>query len=99
MQNQNTVPTPKLVNIHARYGCNLHVVSIKATLPSPICVIVLHTVMYYCFTILLLCYTQCPAGLIGNGKECADDSDSDGVPDTLLTKGCDANKHCNKVRQ
>ncbi len=46
-----------------------------------------------------VCYTQCPAGLVGNGKECADDGDSDGVPDTVLTKGCDANKHCNKVRQ
>ena len=29
--------------------------------------------------------------MIGNGKECSNDTDSDGVPDTKLTIGCDLN--------
>lgn len=34
-------------------------------------------------------YCQCPIGMFGNGKQCAPDEDLDGVPNTLLTIGCD----------
>ena len=28
--------------------------------------------------------------MIGNGKQCIEDSDSDGIPDSELTTGCDS---------
>jgi hypothetical protein len=34
-------------------------------------------------------YCECPIGMIGNGRECASDHDLDGIPNSLLTIGCD----------
>ena len=34
-------------------------------------------------------YCECPPAFVGNGKECAPDPDLDGIPNTLLTIGCD----------
>lgn len=31
---------------------------------------------------------QCPEPMIGNGKECSNDTDLDGYPDVQLTIGC-----------
>ncbi len=49
--------------------------------------------MIYCHclhALNILSYTlQCPIGLIGNGRECSADPDLDGIPNTLLTIGCD----------
>ena len=33
-------------------------------------------------------HLQCPKGFIGNGKECSNDTDLDGVPDIALSAGC-----------
>ena len=41
-------------------------------------------------------YCQCPLGLLGNGRQCARDTDLDGVPNTALTIGCNV-PQCNKV--
>lgn len=40
------------------------------------------------------CY--CPMPLIGNGKECTNDTDLDGVPDRQLTIGCEGPEPCLK---
>lgn len=40
---------------------------------------------------------QCPRPLIGNGKECSNDTDLDGVPDIELTTGCEGTEICRKV--
>ena len=34
-------------------------------------------------------YCECPIGMFGNGRQCAADDDLDGIPNTLLTIGCD----------
>ena len=34
-------------------------------------------------------YLQCPYPLIGNGLECSNDTDLDGIPDSELNIGCD----------
>ena len=43
--------------------------------------------------------TQCPLPLIGNGLECSNDTDLDGIPDSLLTIGCEGPEKCFKVSQ
>lgn len=44
----------------------------------------------------LLCL-QCPRGFIGNGQECSNDTDSDGIPDNKLTTGCSPGISCKPV--
>jgi hypothetical protein len=34
-------------------------------------------------------FCECPIGMFGNGRQCAADDDLDGIPNTLLTIGCD----------
>lgn len=44
-------------------------------------------------------HVQCPLPLIGNGRECSNDTDLDRVPDFKLTIGCDGPEECLKVSE